>query len=131
MPFQIKQIQIKHPFAIGFLSLFFVLQAAPAGQTHSGYSDQLRYLYQKSINCKLCHGPNGLRPIGLDLARMKPTALHLHRLIKSWAALDSDQDGVSNGNELKLGCDPNRLEAESFSGKCGSLMLSQTQSQIQ
>lgn len=117
-------LSLQKILSIGFLSLFLLFQAAPAGQTHSGYSDQLRYLYQKSINCKLCHAPTGLRPVGLELARMQPQAQTLHRLIKRWASLDTDQDGVDNGTEIKLGCDPNRLEAESFSGKCGSLMLS-------
>jgi hypothetical protein len=104
--------------AIALLSLFFVLQAAPAGQTHSGYADQLRASYQKPVKCTLCHIPSGLKQTGWDLAKLKPQAATLRRTIAHWALIDSDGDGFDNLTEIKQGCDPNRAAENPSQGNC-------------
>ena len=76
-------------------------------RSFSPYLDQVRALYPYDFSCSVCHDANHqLNPFGRDFAAALARTNDPYSALRAIEALDSDHDGVSNGEELRAGTLP-------------------------
>lgn len=90
--------------ALSALAVILAWDAYPAG-AYPLHARLARVAYNKPVRCELCHanaGGSQRNPYGTAWARQGAALASFPRV----AALDSDEDGVPNGEELAAGSNP-------------------------
>ncbi|MBC7541603.1 MAG: hypothetical protein H7338_02615 [Candidatus Sericytochromatia bacterium] len=76
-------------------------------RSYSPYLDQVRAMYPYDFSCNVCHGADHkLNTFGTDFADAMTRSKDPYLALQAVEMLDSDNDGVSNGEELLAGTLP-------------------------
>jgi hypothetical protein len=92
---------------ISLLTLAVVPLWGWPARSYSPYLDQLRAMYPYDFACTVCHhADQKLTSFGVDFEKALKKRKDPFLALKDIEKLDSDKDGISNGDEMRAGTLP-------------------------